>query len=293
MKYKMVLIDIDGTLVDKNGRIAEEDKQAITRLTYESVVVALCTGRVVQDTISVINELGLNTFNVFYDGAFIANAYTKCKLFSQPVDVALVRELVDFCRQNNIYLELYANGFSSHPDNHQISANWSPTTHKDFLFSERPNWSDAIHRDFFQVVPTIVNFDDIIGREEILKAGISVNSDDEAMQAKQLRDYFGDRFRYSIAHSPAFHEVDFINLLHPQVSKGTALKELIDYWGYPASEIVAIGDGLNDIPLMEMVKVSVAMGNACDELKRVSNYVTDTIEEHGVAKAINFFFFPE
>ena len=290
MKYKMAIIDIDGTLVDKNGHIAEEDKQAIARLTFSSVIVALCTGRVVQSAKPVVQELDLNTFNVFYDGAFIVNQYSKRKLFSKPIDAALVRELVDFSRQNNSYLELYSNGFSSHPDNPKFLANWSDTTVADFLYAERPNWSDAIHREFFNMEPMEVNFDDIVGKKEIFKAEILVNNDEEAMQAKQLKEHFGDRLRYSIAHSPAFPEVDFINLLHPQVSKGTALKQLIDYWGHPASEIVAIGDGLNDIPIMEMVETSVAMGNACDELKRVSNYVTNTIEEHGVAMAINYFF---
>jgi Cof subfamily protein (haloacid dehalogenase superfamily) len=288
----MVFIDVDGTLVNKNGNIAEKDKHAIARLVNLRVLVVLCTGRVVQATKAVIDELGLNTFHVFYDGAFIANPHTKYKLFSKPIDVALVREVVDFSRQNNIYLGLYTNGASSPADttNPFSLTNWSAAIDKDILFSERPNWSDAIHRDFFNMEPTRVNFDDIAGNKEILKAEILVNSDEEAMQAKQLKDHFGDRFHYSIAHSPAFPDMEFINLLHPQVSKGAALNELIDYWGYPASDIIAIGDGLNDIQLLEMVGASVAMGNACDELKQVSNYVTNTIEENGVATAINFFF---
>jgi len=285
----MVAIDVDGTLVDKNGNMAAEDVQAIKRLTHSCVTVALCTGRVVQATMPVIDELGLNTYSIFYDGAFIVNTCTKCELYSKPIDTALIREIVDFCRQNNTYIELYASGASFSPT-HILGAHWSETINTDLLFVEHPRWSKAIHHDFFRIEPTVVNFDDIIGKKEILKAEMLVGSDDEAIQAKRFKDYFGDRFNYSIANSPAFRDVYFINILHPQVSKGAALKELIDYWGYPLTDIIAIGDGLNDVSLLERVGGSVAMGNACDELKQVANFITNTIEEHGVATAINSLF---
>jgi len=285
----MVVVDIDGTLVDKNGKMAEEDKQAIRRLIYSSITVVLCTGRVVQATVPIIDELGLDTYNIFYDGAFIANTNTKCKLYTKPIDATLIREMVDFCRQNNIYVELYANGASFSPD-HILGTHWSETINTDLLFVERPHWSKATHHEFFRIEPTVVNFDDIIGKKDILKAEMLVSSDDEAIQARQLKDYFMDRFNYSIVYSPAFPDVHFINIPHPQVSKGAALKELIDYWGYPPADIIAIGDGLNDISLLEKVGGSVAMGNACDELKQVANFITNTVEEHGVATAINFLF---
>ena len=291
MKYKMVAIDVDGTLVDKNGNMAAEDIQAIKRLTHSSVTVALCTGRSVQSTKPFIDELGLKTFHIFYDGAFIANTYTKCKMHSQHIDADLVCEVVAFCRNNNIYLELCANGAVCTTDSPSpLLTNWSATIDTDRLFVEKPYRLGATHHDFLHMDPTVVNFDDIIGKEDILKAEIFVGNDDEAMQAKQFKDYFGDRLNYSIVQSPSLHDVYFINVLHPQVSKGEAFKQLIDYWGYHPAEIIAIGDNLNDISLLGTVGVSVAMGNACDELKHVANYITNPIEEHGVATAIKFFF---
>ena len=268
MKYKMVVIDIDGTLVDKHGNIAEEDKQAVKRLLSSYVTVALSTGRIVQTSLPIIEALELKSYHIFYDGALIFNPKSNSRFFAKPMDAAVVHEAIDFTRKNNIYLELYS---------------------QEKFFSERPNWSDEVHRTFFHAEPTKVNFDDIWNKEKILKAEIVVHNDEEAMQAKIFKDKFGDKFHYSIARSPAYPDIDFINIVHPEVNKGEALKKLIDYWGYLPSEVIAIGDGLNDIPLLQAAGVSVAMGNAFDEVKKVSDYITLPIEEHGVASAINFF----
>jgi Cof subfamily protein (haloacid dehalogenase superfamily) len=269
LKYKMVVIDIDGTLVDKNGNISPEDKAAVTRLDNSSVIVSLCTGRVIKASMPVIKELNLNTFHIFYDGALIYNPRSLSTIYARPLEAAIVREAIDFSRRNDIYLELYSS---------------------EKFFSEQPNWSDEVHRKFFHVEPTKVNFDDIWDKERILKAEVVVHNDEEAAKARLFRDHFGDKLRYSIARSPAYPEIDFINIVNPQVNKGEALKKLMEHYGYLPSEVIAIGDGLNDIPLLQAAGVAVAMGNAFPEVKQVSDYITLPIEEHGVAAAINFFF---
>ena len=269
MKYKMVAIDLDGTLVDKNGHIADEDNLAIKRLIASNVTVTLSTGRVVKATLPIIDELELHGFHIFYDGALIYNPGNLATFYAKPLDQSVVHEAVDFCRKNNIYLELYSS---------------------EKFFSEKPNWSDDIHRKFFRVEPTTVNFDDIWNKERLLKAEIVVHDDEEAVKARNFKEKFGDRLRYSIARSPAFPEIDFINIIDPQVSKGEALKRLMEFNGYLPPEVIAIGDGLNDIPLLEMAGVAVAMGNAFPEVKQVSDYITLDVEQQGVAAAVNFFF---
>jgi 5-amino-6-(5-phospho-D-ribitylamino)uracil phosphatase len=265
----MVVVDVDGTLVDKQGHIAEEDKYAIKRLLNSYIIVVLCTGRVIRATTGIIDELGLKGFHIFYDGALVYNPTNMSTMYSKPLDPASVKEAIDFCKQNDIYLELYS---------------------LEKFFAQKSHWSDEIHEKFFRVEPTFVNFDEIWNKERLLKAEMVVRSDEEAAKVKLFKDHFGDKFRFSIAHSPAFPEVDFVNVLNPAVSKGEAVKKMMDFYGHLPSEVIGIGDGLNDIPMLEAVGVSVAMGNAFDEVKKVSNYITSPIEEHGVAQAIDFFF---
>jgi 5-amino-6-(5-phospho-D-ribitylamino)uracil phosphatase len=265
----MVVIDIDGTLVDKHGNLAEEDKYAVKRLLGSYVTVVLCTGRVIKATMPIIEALNLKGFHIFYDGALVYNPLNLATMYAKSLEAPVVKEAIDFCRKNNIYLELYSS---------------------EKFFAEQSHWSDEIHQKFFRVDPTFVNFDDIWNKERLLKAEMVVHNDEEAVKVKLFKDNFGDKFRYSIARSPAFPEVDFVNLVNPLVSKGEAVKKMMEFYGNLPSEVIGIGDGLNDIPMLEAVGVSVAMGNAYDEVKQVSNYITTTIEEHGVASAINFFF---
>jgi hypothetical protein len=190
-------------------------------------------------------------------------------VYAMPLEQAVVRDAIDFSRQNDIYLELYSS---------------------EKFFAEESNWSDEIQRKFFRVEPTMVNFDDIWNKERLLKAEIVVHNEEEAAKNKLFQAQFGDRLRYSIARSPAYPNIDFINIVNPLVSKGVALGKLMQHFGYHKDEVIAIGDGLNDIPLLKAAGVSVAMGNAFPEVKETALYVTQDIEQHGVATAINFFF---
>ena len=199
----------------------------------------------------------------------VYNPLNLATLYAKPLDAPAVKEAIEFCRKNDIYLELYSS---------------------EKFFAEQPHWSDEIHRKFFRVEPTFVNFDDICGKERLLKAEMVMHNDEEAARVKVFEEHFGARLRYSIARSPAYPEVDFINIVNPLVSKGEALKKLMEFYGHLPAEVIAIGDGLNDIPLLQAAGVSVAMGNAFPEVKKVAGYTTTTIEEHGVASAINFFF---
>lgn len=269
MKYKMVVMDIDGTLVDNHGNIAIEDKNAIDHLLFSNVIVSLCTNRTISATLPIIKELGLKTFDIFFDGALVYNPREMTTLYSRPLDTEILRAVIKFSRENNIHLELYS---------------------RDKFLSEKAHWSDEVHRNLFHIEPTTVNFDDISGHERILKASIVAHNNEEAAKVKLFEDHFGNKLHYSTARSTAFPEVDFVNIVDPQVSVGAALGKMMDNYGYIPAEVIAIGEGVNHIPLLQAAGVSVAMGNAFPEVKQASNYVTLNNAEHGVAAAINFFF---
>ena len=100
---------------------------------------------------------------------------------------------------------------------------------------------------------------------------------------------FNGCFRFSIARSPGFPGLDFVNVVDPGVSKGEAMKELANFLGVNTAEVIAIGDGLNDIPLLEAAGLPVAMGNAFPEVKKVAKYTTLDVDHGGVAEVVKKF----
>ncbi|HAS04797.1 MAG TPA: Cof-type HAD-IIB family hydrolase, partial [Dehalococcoidia bacterium] len=97
---------------------------------------------------------------------------------------------------------------------------------------------------------------------------------------------FDGVLRFSPAHSPAHPDIEFLNIVDPGVSKGEALRFLIEYSGLKKDEVLAIGDGLNDLPLFEAAGTKIAMENAFDELKALADDITYDVENGGVAAAI-------
>lgn len=267
-KYKMLVVDIDGTLADKNGDIADIDIKAIKEAVVRGIRVSLSTGRAVDATRYIIDRLGLDGFHILFDGALVMETHRNIELYSRPIKPDMVRRAVEFCRRHDIYLELY-----------------SSTT----LFTERKNWSDAMERQFFHLDPKMTDFSGIWERERIIKAELLVHDETERKKYELFKREFDGCFRFSIARSPGFPGLDFINIVDPGVSKGEAMKELANYMGVSVAEVIAIGDGLNDIPLLEAAGLPVAMGNAFPEVKKIAAYITLDVDHGGVAAAIKKF----
>ncbi len=267
-KYRMLVVDIDGTLIGEKRAISKRDKETLKKAKARGVKVSLCTGRVNKACRGIIEELELDGYHIFYDGALVSDPAGDKEIYTRAIDKSIVRRMVEFIRSNDTYLELYSS---------------------QRFFAERRNWSDEIHERFFGVAPEIVSYDGIWERERIIKAELVVRNTEEAVKAESFRKEFTESLRFSIARSPSFPDIEFINILNPEASKGEALMVLAEYLGVSLDEVMAIGDGSNDVPLLEAAGFSVAMANARDELKEIADYITLDADSSGVAVAVEKF----
>ncbi|MBI3931036.1 MAG: HAD family phosphatase [Chloroflexi bacterium] len=266
--YKLLVIDIDGTLLDRNGAISAEDKKALTRARDSGIQVSLSTGRVVQASSAILNQLSLDGYHIFSDGALVSNPDNSEEVYVEPIRKELVRQIVDFAHRVEVNLDLY-----------------SATR----FFAERETWATDIRRQFFGLQPIIVNFSQIWPEERIIKGTLVVRSAEEKAKVERFRRYFKGSLHLSLTKTPAYPEVNFINVVALEVSKGRALEALATHLGIALPEVVAIGDGANDVSLLSKAGLAIAMGNATDELKAVADYVTLDVDHSGVAAAIEKF----
>ena len=266
MNYRLLVVDIDGTLLGSKGGISDEDKGALAAARKAGVKVCLSTGRALQGCHWIVDELSLDGYHIFFDGALVSGPGEE--LYVEPLGRGVVKEVVEFVRKNETYLELYSA--------------------KDY-FVEWENWATEIHRSYFKLEPMVVDFAELGGEEKFIKGGLITRDAEEVAKAKSFRNRFDRSLRFSAARSPAYPGVEFINVLAPEVSKGKALTALASHLGVSLSEVMAIGDGTNDISLLSIAGLAVAMGNAPDEVKAVAHRVTEDVEKSGVAAAVNKF----
>ncbi len=265
-RYRLLVIDIDGTLLDVSGNISAEDKKALGEVVTSGIPVSLSTGRVVQASLQYIEYLKLEGYHVFFDGALVYSPDRDEEVYVDPITSELVDQMIDYARRMEMGFDMYS------------------ATH---FYAERETWATDIRREYFKIIPTIVDFRDIWQTERIIKGTLVVSSAEEKAKANDFYLHFRDRLSFSWTKTPAYPEVDFINIIAHGVSKGKALEALVSFLGISMSEVVAIGDGRNDIPLLSAAGLAIAMENAPDELKAVADHVTLDAEHHGVAAAVN------
>jgi hypothetical protein len=264
-RHRLLVVDIDGTIIGTSRAISVENREAVKRAGEAGIAVAVSTGRSLRSALRVLEQLSLDSHHIFFDGAYAGRPDLSEELYSQPLAPELVRRMVEFCHEHGIDLELFSPGR---------------------YYAERETWSTEAHCKFFGVDATMRDFTGLWEQERIIKGGlVTVDAAEEAL-VERFRQHFGDMVHFSAARTPAYPGVTFNNVLAVGVSKGRALEALAYHLGISTAEVMAVGDGSNDIPLLKTAGLSIAMGNAPDEVKAVADHVTLDVERHGLAEAI-------
>ncbi|OGO36804.1 MAG: hypothetical protein A2147_00110 [Chloroflexi bacterium RBG_16_57_8] len=247
------------------GEISSADRAALAEVRKRGIHVSLCTGRAQITGRLIVDDLGLDGYHMFFDGGLVSNPHTGEIVYSRPLSPEVVRRAVEFAHRNRIILDLFS---------------------ETGYFAEQENWVTEIRRDYFGIVPTILDFDHLPAAEKVIKGTLVVRSPEEKAGAERFRQHFDGDLTLSRTVTPAFPDVDFLNVVAPGVSKRGALEALVAHLGISLDQVMAIGDGVNDMPIISAAGLGVAMGNAPDKVKAIADYVTLDADHSGVAAAV-------
>jgi Cof subfamily protein (haloacid dehalogenase superfamily) len=217
---------------------------------------------------NIINTLGIDGSHIFFDGALVCNPQNNEEIYARQISPDIIKKAADVALQNGILLDLF-----------------SSTRY--FVIAE--NWRSDIRRDFFGITVSVEDFTTIWRKERIIKGGIVVSSPEEEIKAREYISQFEDCLSFSWTTTPAYPGCHFINIIDIGVSKGKALEALTSRLEISMDDVLAIGDGTNDVSLLSTAGFSIAMQNAPPELKSVADYVTADVEQNGVSQAIRKF----
>ncbi|WAA12722.1 sugar-phosphatase [Fervidibacillus halotolerans] len=265
--YKLIAIDIDGTLINDEHEVTEEVYTAIQLARAQGVKVVLCTGRPIGGVEPYIERLQLNEkddFVITYNGALIQNTNTKEVVSQQSLNYDDLKRIYELSIELNSPMHFFDTERMYTPNKdiskytiYETSITKVPLHYR--TISEIP-------KDI--VIPKIM----LIDEPEKLKKTIAAIPD-------SIRE------NYALVQSMPF----FYEILHKNVSKGNAVKQLAELLNIRREEVMAIGDNGNDFSMIEYAGCGVAMENAIPELKQIADYITLSNNEHGVARAIEKF----
>jgi len=268
-RYKLLVSDIDGTLVNKQGVISEADRHALAEVLDAGIRVSLCTGRVTRACQSILTQLSLNGFHIFFDGALVCDANNNQEIYSETIDTRLVKKASEAASTCGVQIEFFSG------------------TH---YFSDKQSWRTELRQTFFGTSPSLVDYKKLWQQDKkIIKGGIIVRSPEEDTKIKLFTSMVQEDLGITWTRTPAFPDLAFINITARGVSKGKALEALASHLRIDLEDVVAIGDGTNDIALLSTAGLAIAMQNAPSELKAIADYVAPNVEHNGFAKAIHRF----
>ena len=260
MAYKLIAIDMDGTLFTDDKEITERSLKAMHDAEAAGAYVVLASGRMAANVKELAKSLGLNSPAICGGGSQVVDKDYNI-IHTCYIKPEIAKQVMDTCKELGLYFQIFEDG--------------------NFIFEKHTPYSDIYH-GISGLNP--VEDPDIFKREVVNTPKILLIEEAERLQ--QVQEILKVRFpMLNIGRS----RPTFLELNNPEGNKGVALKVLAEKLGLSQDELIAIGDNQIDAPMIEYAGLGVAVGNALDEIKAISQYVSADNNHEGVTEVIEKF----
>lgn len=268
MSIRLVVTDIDGTLLDDHLAVPSSAATMIRRLQQAGVIVTIATGRMHASAVQLAQELGIDVPIVSYNGAMIKKGLSGELLYHCPMTEEQVDMVWRLALSDDLAIHFYIDDVLYIRSLHPLSEDYIHTT-----------------RCPYQIVPDMRQ----ITKKKGCPTKILIAGQPELLTNlwQQGIKQFGERLYITKSH------VHFLEFLNPAVSKGKGVAKLGEILKIPYSQRLVIGDNLNDRELFSGGAVKIAMGNGVQELKDLATWVAPPNDADGWAKAMSRWVFQE
>lgn len=251
--YKIVFIDIDGTLRNKKGIITNENINTIKKLKELGIIVVITSGRNLGHTIEISKKCGASNYIISSSGSQIYDYHKNDYIWKKTIDKNDLIDLYSIFSKYNLNI-LIQDG--------SLSVDSLKYSNDEISFDEFIN-----NKDIYQCAFT--SYD--------ISTMIKVKEEIDKLNNMTIKD---SNINYKIIPKINFAYYDIAPSL---VSKGYAIKKLCEHLNIDLKDSIAIGDGINDISMFEVVGLSVAMGNSTDYVKKKADIITLDTDNNGVS----------
>lgn len=264
-KFEIVFVDIDDTLNKKDEEVSQKTKNVLNKVKEKNILVVLNTGRCLSYAIDKSKEANASSYVISSNGTEVYDYKNDKVIFQKVISTNTVKEIYNFALEHNITIVLNSlmNRFIS---NNKYKIDGNPILINDI--------DDVLNNNkISQIVLISSNYDRMLVVPNIYLekfSNIKVIS-----SSNNLRN-----------NKRGQNEIYFHNIISDTTSKSTGMVELLDYLNIDERNSMAIGNGVEDLSMMDIVNTKVAVENSCEELKKIADYVSDSAKNDGVAKIL-------
>lgn len=283
--YKLIAIDLDGTLLNSYGEITNENKKAIKYAIDNGVQVILASGRDPGTMKKMSLELGINNYLIAGNGASVYDIKLDKNIYESFIEKEKALQIIKLCKENSIFFNIYTNkGIITESINYNVK-----------VFNNENNYKPNNKRTNIEVTTDIYKY--INENElEILKIIICDNSkiifNNIIDKLKKLKNidvldvaHMSKKF-IKCGTEEIQIEYFYTEVTNKNTNKWDAITFLINRLGIKKDEVICIGDNVNDLKMVENAGVGIVMKDSALEKMKIGNYVTLNNNSNGVEKAI-------
>lgn len=260
---KMIVVDLDGTLLKINQECSRKTRKYLKKLKDLGYIIVIATGRVLRSAVEVTNGAEFANYVVASSGAVVYDMDKSRVVMKKNINLDFVRKICSSYNDEEIKCMNICDLFYHHK--YMNSRNCCSA------FEKRISNIDSFLNDANGIVNVTLHFKD----NSLVDKYYNMFKD-ENLELLVMQDSFGTE--------------KCLEIFDNGVSKYNAIKEIMDIEGIDNSDVIAFGDGLNDVDMIKLSGIGVAMGNALEEVKSVSNYVTISHNDDGVIYFLRGYF---
>lgn len=256
--------DLDGTLVRSDHSISQPVIEAVRRLENEGVAPVIATGRSYEALLPIKEKLGIHSPVICYNGAMIVDGKDGSVMTHHKLPEEESREIIKIAREIDFHILAYRDGE---------------------LIYEKERTESKEYCDRIKINGTIVNFDDL---DELRLTKFIIISDHAELEP--LRERILKTFKGRL--NAFFSDARFLEIVPSGIDKGKAVEEVMKLLGGTVDQAMAMGDGFNDLSMLQTARWGVVMNNALPELKKLfppERIAPDCDDDGAVTYLENFF----
>lgn len=257
--YKLIVTDMDGTLLNEDNKIEDRVKKSIEYAKEKGIKIILASGREYNSILPYAKELGATDMLITMNGAMVTDIQGNI-IFEEVIDNDVCENIVQMAMENDIFPILFIdNNLYANREEDRLELFKHYTTSPIHIFKDLKKLSQE------KPISKFILIDDI----EKIKVFQQI-----------LKKKFGEKINIDRSKPEA------LEIYSKKTNKGLMVQKVADYYGIKKEEIIAIGDGENDISMISYAGMGVAMENALEELKKEAQFVTKDNSNNGVGYAI-------